>query len=186
MAPGNKYSDEELLSLVRDGDEHAFDILYKRYWKTLLLQAFIKLDSAQPAEEVVQTVFINLWRRRAMIELKYSFRTYIAAALKYEILREQARRRKERSRNAANQHLYVVEDNSTAEWLSYEQLRDNIENEVNHLPEKCQLVFRLSREQGLSEKEIAQSLNISPKTVQAHMGKALKQLRSSLRQLLWF
>ncbi len=183
MATENKHSDEELLSLVRAGDERAFDILYKRYWKKLLLQALVRLGSTQSAEEVVQTVFINLWRRRRSTELKYSFRTYITAALKYEILRELAQR-KERARKEAG-HLYVVEDNSTAEWLSYEQLRNSIESEINLLPEKCRLVFRLSREQGLTEREIAQSLSISPKTVQAHMGKALKQLRSSLRQLIW-
>ena len=93
--------------------------------------------------------------------------------------------KKEKQSKASVPWLYVVEDNSTSQWLDYEQCRDEIEKEVRLLPEKCQLVFRLSREAGLTEKQIAESLNIAPKTVQAHMGKALKQLRTSLQQLFY-
>ena len=170
---------------MKKGDEEAFKMLYDRYWKKLLLHAFVKLQSKEEAEELVQTIFLNLWRRRHSIELKYSFHTYVAAMLKYEILRHLAMKKKEKQQKANAPKMYVVEDNSTCQWLDYEQLRDEIEREIQLLPEKCQLVFRLSREEGLTEKQIAKSLRIAPKTVQAHMTKALKQLRTSLQQLFY-
>jgi RNA polymerase sigma-70 factor (ECF subfamily) len=179
------YDDAELFLLVKKDNDKAFRVLYERYWKKLLIQAHLKLQSAEEGEEIVQTIFINLWRRRHTIELKYSFHTYVAAMLKYEILRQLAINKKEKQYKAVVPWLYVVEDNSTSQWLDYEQCRDEIEKEVRLLPEKCQLVFRLSREAGLTEKQIAESLNIAPKTVQAHIGKALKQLRTSLQQLFY-
>lgn len=181
----HSYDDAELFLLVKKDNDKAFRVLYERYWKKLLVQAHLKLQSAQEAEEIVQTIFINLWRRRHAIQLKYSFHTYVAAMLKYEILRQLAINKKEKQYKADVPWLYVAEDNSTSQWLDYEQCRDEIEKEVRLLPEKCQLVFRLSREAGLTEKQIAESLNIAPKTVQAHMGKALKQLRTSLQQLFY-
>jgi RNA polymerase sigma-70 factor (ECF subfamily) len=179
------YSDNELVLLIGKDDEQAFRILYDRYWKKLLVQALIKLQTAGEAEEIVQTIFINLWRRRHTIRLKYSFHTYVASCLKYEVLRQLALNKKEKYFRGDVSALHVVEDHSTRHWLDYEQLRDEIEKNVQLLPEKCQLVFRLSREAGLTEKQIAESLNIAPKTVQAHMGKALKQLRTSLQQLFY-
>jgi RNA polymerase sigma-70 factor (ECF subfamily) len=176
-------TDAELLLFIKEDDEKAFRILYERYWKKLLLQAFIKLRSTEEAEEIVQTIFINIWKRRHTIELKYSFHTYVASMLKYEVLRRLAIQKKEKERRLNTPYLQVVEDNGTLEWLDYEQLCDQIEKEVKLLPEKCRLVFRLSREEGLTEKQIGESLSIAPKTVQAHLGKALKQLRTSVRQL---
>lgn len=179
------YDDMELFSLVQKENEFAFRVLYERYWKKLLLQAFLKLQSKEDAEEIVQTIFINLWRRRHTIRLKYSFHTYVASMLKYEILRQIAVNKKKEKHKTDAPWLYVVEDDSTRQWLDYEHLQDEIEKEVQLLPEKCQLVFRLSREAGLTEKQIADSMKIAPKTVQAHMGKALKQLRTSLQQLFY-
>lgn len=180
-----EYDDGELLLLIQQDNELAFRILYERYWKKLLLQAYLKLQSREDAEEIVQTVFINLWRRRQTIRLKYTFHTYVASMLKYEIIHKLALRKKEKKGKEIAPWLHVVEDHSTTQWLDYEQLREEIEKEVQLLPEKCQLVFRLSREAGLTEKQIAQSLEIAPKTVQAHMNKALKQLRTSLQQLFY-
>lgn len=174
-----------MLLLVQKDDVKAFRVIYERYWKKLLLTAVLKLQSKEDAEEVVQTVFANLWRRRHSIRLTHSFHTYVASMLKYEILRRLAQRKKENQRKENAPWLRVVEDNSTAEWLDYEQLREEIEKEIQVLPEKCRLVFRLSRESGLTEKQIAESLDIAPKTVQAHIGKALKQLRSSLHHLFY-
>ena len=182
----HSYTDAELLLLIKKDDEKAFHVLYEKYWEKLLVQAFVKLQSTQEAEEIVQTIFTNLWKRRHTLQLKFSFHTYVASMLKYEILRQLALNKKEKQRRANAPWLHVVEDNSTCEWLDYEQLQSDIEKEVQSLPEKCQLVFRLSREEGLTENQIAESLNIAPKTVQAHIGKALKQLRSSLQQFLAF
>ncbi len=178
------YNDNKLLLLVKENDEQAFHALYKRYWKKLLVQALIKLDSQEEAEEMVQTVFMNLWQRRHKTELKYSFATYIAAVAKYEILAQLARRKKEEALKKKMQSAHTEADLGTSHWLDYEQLRGEMEKTIRTLPEKCRLVFQLSRDKGLTEKQIAQALQISPKTVEAHIGKALKLLRTSLQHFL--
>ena len=180
------YDDNHLVLLIKKSDERAFRILFDRYWKKLLKLALAKLNSYQDTEEIVQTVFINFWRRRNTIELKFSFHTYISAVLKYEILKKLALDKKEKQFTEKLSVLYVIEDNATKNWMDFNQLRGEIEKAVHLLPPKCQIVFKLSRESGLSEKQIAKSLNIAPKTVQAHMGRALKQLRNSIQQLILF
>ena len=87
------YTDEELVLRLRLDDEQAFRLLYDRYWDKLLAHALWKLGAETEAEEVVQDAFIGLWRRRASLELKHSFFTYISAAVKYETLRRLASRR---------------------------------------------------------------------------------------------
>jgi RNA polymerase sigma-70 factor (ECF subfamily) len=180
------YHDEHLLPLIANDDERALHELYERYWKKLLVQALLKTGSREVAEEIVQTVFINFWRRRHTLEIRYTLATYLASMLKYEIIGHLARERKS---HALKQKLVAdwrAEDYSTVEWLDYEQLREDIEKTIAALPEKCRLVFRLSREEGLSGKQIASSLDISPKTVEAHISRALKVLGASLRQISSF
>ncbi|HVW59140.1 MAG TPA: hypothetical protein VHC48_03860, partial [Puia sp.] len=71
------YQDEHLLPLIASDDEQAFHILYDRYWKKLLVQALIKTGSPETAEEIVQTVFINLWRRRHTLRVRFTLATYL-------------------------------------------------------------------------------------------------------------
>lgn len=173
----------DLFQLVSKDDEKAYRTLYDRYWNKLLVQAMLKLRVEEEAEEILQDIFLNLWRRRKTIHIKNTFHTYIASIVKYEILRQLAKQKAKNILEGKVSALYAVEDNTTQDWLDFEDLRDQIEASVCSLPEKCQLVFRLSREQGFTEKEIAGALHISPKTVEAHISKALKTLRSSLTEL---
>jgi RNA polymerase sigma-70 factor (ECF subfamily) len=177
------YDDEHLLLLVSKNDESAFRVLYDRYWKKLLVQALVRTGTPDEAEEIVQTVFINLWRRRDTLQVRHALSTYLAAMLKYETIAFLALRRRENQLKQQLGSLQKAEDNGTVEWLEYEELREDIEKTVAALPEKCRLVFRLSREEGLTGRQIATSLDISPKTVEAHMSRALKALGASLRQL---
>lgn len=175
-------SDEELLQQLQlERDAVAFTTLYERYWEKLVTIAYIRLKSSMDAQEVVQELFLDIWKRSENIYLRNSFNTYISAALKYKIITFLAKRRNEADRQSKLELPEI--DRSTEQWLSYQQLRDELESSVQSLPEKCRLVFRLSREKGLSEKEIAATLNISLKTVESHMSKALKTLRASLRYL---
>jgi len=174
-----KLSDEKLVALIAENNSKAFRILYLRYWNRMLAKAFSLLQSYDLAEEVVQDAFINFWRRRHTLQLKYSFHTYIASVVKYEVMAKLANRNK--------QPLYIEDitfanpaDHSTQQWLDFDELQDQIQSTILTLPDKCQLVFRLSREEGLTAKQISDTLNISHKTVEAHISKAIKTLRISL------
>jgi RNA polymerase sigma-70 factor (ECF subfamily) len=178
-----QYSDNELFSQVRDEDSSvAFEILYTRYREKLLLQARFKTGSDEDAEEIVQHVFLNIWKTRKNIQLQHSFHTYIASCVKYEIMALLIRNKKQKE---AYHTLYTVAgteaDNHTSEWIDYEFACRQLESTIRLLPDKCRMVFRLSRENGLSEKQIAKELSISQKTVQAHMTRALKLLRLVLQ-----
>jgi RNA polymerase sigma-70 factor (ECF subfamily) len=183
MELSKNLSDEELILLIARDNAIAFKMLYNRYWKKMLVKAYAQLQSYTIAEEVVQDAFINLWKRRHTITLKYTFHTYIASVVRYEVMTQLAKKNK--------QPLYIddleipaVADHSTQQWLDFDELRSQIESLVDTLPDKCRLVFKLSRDKGLSDKQIAESLTISPKTVEAHISKALKTLRLSLNNFI--
>lgn len=178
------YTDEQLLSLLQSGNDEVFTELYNRYWERMVTLAYCKLRSAEDAQDVVQDVFLDLWNRRSGLSVRHNFHTYIAAAVKYRLLTLLARQG--RQKTGQDKLRLKKEDHCTEEWLSYQQLREELEKTVQALPEKCRLVFRLSRDAGLSEKEITHHLNISTKTVEAHLSKALRVLRTSLKVFLSF
>jgi RNA polymerase sigma-70 factor (family 1) len=177
-----KLSDEELVALIAENNNRAFRALYDRYWDRMLIRAYTLLQSHDLAEEVVQDAFISFWKRRHTITLKYSFHTYIASVVKYEVMTKLAAR--------AKQPAYMEDitfanpaDHSTQQWLDFDELKARYENTMHSLPDKCRLVFKLSREEGLTAKQISDTLNISHKTVEAHITKAIKVLRVSLSSL---
>lgn len=175
--------EKELLALLKAGDKQAFSELYNRYWEKMVITAFVKLECRQDAEEVVQELFVDLWNRRANLVIDHHFYTYIAGAIKYKIYSFLAKKQLESERV---RHLSAAEGcNNTEEWLSYEALREDLEKAVLDLPEKCRLVFRLSREAGLSNREIANNLDVSVKAIEKHLTRALSHLHTALRSFLW-
>ncbi|MFD2968769.1 RNA polymerase sigma-70 factor [Sphingobacterium bambusae] len=184
MHIGDNLTDEELFSLLSQHEEHrAFRLLYLRYWDRLLALAYKKLQDTEEAEEVVQEVFTNLWRRRKSTKLKHTFNTYISASVKYEIFSCFAKRNK---KNQLTEYIQTIgySVNSVERWIDYKDVLSTIQNTVSNLPEKCRLVFQLSREEGYTQQEIAKELEISTKTVESHMTKALKAIRISLHLLI--
>ncbi len=131
-----------------------------------------------------QDIFLNLWKRRAELNLKGNFENYFAVALKFEIINRLAKQSREAARNNAytrqlNQHI-----NSAYEHLDLELLQRQYNNVLQKLPEKCALIFRMSREQEMSNKEIALTLGLSEKAVEKHKTNALKALRTRFGQFL--
>ncbi|GAA4777730.1 RNA polymerase sigma-70 factor [Olivibacter ginsenosidimutans] len=172
-------TDVELFLLVKNDDELAFTEIYRRYWKKLFVIAGHKLRSLEEAEEVVQDIFTALWRRRSTLVLTADLSSYLAVSVKYRIIRTLDR--------YYNQQRYIDSlvfsehlDNSTQDTLAFNELCEELAKYVQELPEKCRLVFKLSREAGYSQKQIAEELQISEKTVEAHLGKAFKILRTKL------
>jgi len=174
------HSDEVLFNLVKEDGEGAFETLYNRYWDKLLEVAYVKLKSQEEAEEAVQEVFISIWSNRHKTELKYTFRTYISAALKYTIYKYMASKAKYQKVALGADLENSLQDHSTENWLAFTDVLLLIETVVAQLPDKCRIIYRMSREEGLSTKQISSALTISEKTVEGHITKALKHIRENL------
>jgi RNA polymerase sigma-70 factor (ECF subfamily) len=175
-----QYDDQALLSLVKDGDETAFKMIFERYWDKLYAIAYNRLQSKQAAEDVVQEVLTGLWERRTVWKIQ-SLNSYLATAVRYSVFHEL---KKALTRQSLPDDLPVPGVLTVDDELRFKVLQERLQREVNTLPEKCRLVFQYSRELGMSTREIAEELEISPKTVEAHLTKALRQLRAHLGQFL--
>jgi RNA polymerase sigma-70 factor (family 1) len=176
------HSDAQLLSLLKDGEHEAFTELYNRYWKRLFAVAANQLDHPAEAEELVQDLFLDLWNRRQDLMITSSLSSYLSVSVNYKVINRMARRHRERIylSNLAADPM----DHSLEEWLSFAELNERLERVLSELPEKCKLVFTLSRTKGLTRRQISRELGIAEKTVESHLTRALRQLRSSLSALL--
>jgi len=183
MASYAVYSDIELLDLLRSGDRAAFSEIYNRYWKRIFSVAVNKIGHLEEAEEIVQDIFVSMWNRRESIIITTTLNAYLSVSVKYRVIKILAKRNLYNKFADHTLHILSQTDNSTQDWLEFEELKSRLAILVTQLPEKCRLVYKLSREEGMSQKQIAEEFNISEKTVEAHIGKALKHLRTGLGQL---
>lgn len=180
MADFKSLSEEQLVRLLQDGNQHAFNEIYKRHWSGIFLVAKNRLGSEDDAYEIVQNIFLNLWRKGASFELNKNFAVYFATAAKYEVLKFLSRQgHLDHHRNVLRQEM-SERDDSMLQALEAKELMETLEQSICLLPEKCQLVFRLRLEKEYSQKEIAKELDISEKTVEAHLAKARKHIRTDL------
>lgn len=176
----HQIADIDLFSLVKKDDNKAFEELYNRHWCALVESASKRLQIRQKAEDIVQNIFVDLYQRRYSIELTFSLKSYLTRALKFKILNEY---RSSSIRSSYSESLFLNAHckNDFSNEMEAKELNQSIERTLRQLPEKCQNVFVLSRKENLSNKDIATGLNISVSTVEKHISKALKSLRTNLR-----
>lgn len=177
-------TDQKLMELIRENDVEAYKTLYNRYWKILFCTASKKLKNNYIAEEITQDIFANLWLRRKKIRITTSLSSYLFVSLKYKTIDFLA---KEYSRIKYNDYLlrnYKESENYIDNWLFFVDLNEKLEKSIRILPQKCQLIYQLSKEKGYKNKEIARELGISEKTVEAHLTRAFKTLRRKLASYL--
>ncbi|NSL90965.1 RNA polymerase sigma-70 factor [Chitinophaga solisilvae] len=181
MSDYKQYSDDELVQLIRQDDHNAFTEIYRRYWKRLYALAVHRLHSRELAEDIVQDVLSGLWQRR-MHTIIDSLGAYLAVAARYATFRQLSRMQVTVTTNEWPEALHAAADETAA--LRF--LQQSFQEQLQLLPEKCRLVFDYSRNQGMSNKEIARQLHISEKAVEKHITKALQRLRIQLRHYLHF
>lgn len=174
-----RLKDNELTALLKQGDENAFQLIYNRYWSRMYAAASKRLNDPAEAEELVQDIFLGLWRRRETFELRAGFDQYLGVAVKFEVITRRAKRVKEQAAIGELAARAQTHDRATAQ-MEMTELWKQLEQTVNSLPPKCKLVFKLSRQHHYSNKETAAVLNISEKAVEKHITTALKVLRARL------
>lgn len=176
------YDNQMLLNLLAESDEFAFTELYDRYWKKLFAVAYNRLKEIQSAEDIVHDVFTSLWVNREKNQIE-SLENYLATATKYMVLAKIKGKVRERNYNNTFQQTPVFELPVEAS-LHYKRLLEIVKIEVEKLPEKCRLIFNYSRNEGMPVRQIAETLNLSPKTVENQLNKALKHLKLVTRMFL--
>ncbi len=167
--------------VVHDGDYIAYRDLFNCYYYTLCTYSMRVVVFREVAEEVVSDVFVKLWKNREQIEVHTSFEAYIYRSVRNQSLDylklKLHRVRKRETLESIQWNPAYADHHTPAEEVLFNEFFDRVEGHINDLPRQCQLIFRMSREQGLRYREIAEQLKISIKTVETQMGRALKVLR---------
>ncbi|WP_257666476.1 RNA polymerase sigma-70 factor [Parapedobacter tibetensis] len=180
----SQYNDTDLLQGLSDSKERALVELYNRYWDKLFVVAANLLDSAEEAEECVQNVFLSLWKRRETLLLSHSLNTYLSVSVKYQSFSMMARNHRRHAQAEWDDAIDVADTTSPEGEYIAKELQQRIEQSINRLPPKCQLAFRMSREQGMAVKAIAEELHLSENTVKMHLKNANKKLKNDLLILI--
>jgi len=182
MAPSLPFDEKTLLSQVAEGDEKAFRILFDRYWDNIYGVAFAFTKSSQIAEEMVQDIFLKIWTKKHLLNSIQKFDAYLFRVAKNHIYNELRKKIKEEpfTENVIN---YFREIRDTPEQqMIYKESQRLVKQAIENLSSQQKLIYQLSREQGMSQEEIAEKLQISKNTVKSHMNKALQSIRHYLLQ----
>lgn len=175
----NCFSDEELLTLVKNGDLGAFDEIYKRCSPILIRIAAKKLQSKETAEDIVQDLFVGLFLKSKELEITVSLKAYLYRAVEFK-MKNVVRARIVREEYKRFIFFSPVCKNDFANNMEFVDCQKKIHHSLKNLPEKCRKVFELSRNEEFSYKDISENLGISVSTVEKHISKALKVLRKEV------
>jgi RNA polymerase sigma-70 factor (ECF subfamily) len=176
--------DNLIVPAIREGNESAFEQVFRFYYAPLCRYAVGIVTEKEEAEEIVQQVFLRVWERRAELNIAVSFKAYLYRSVHNASLNHKQRRKNDVRYD--DLQLRVVHAAESSHVMDEKILEKEIEKALLTLPEQCRKIFELSRFEELKYREIAELLNISIKTVENQMGKALRIMRERLSDYLPF
>ncbi len=176
-----------LKKMIQDDPAKGFELIFNTYYKPLCSHAVRFVYSKQIAEDIVEDVFLNFWKKELYQSVNTSFRAYLYTAVRnsaFNYLKLEFREKTNIDSSTFEVENSVAENHSPEAILLLEELTHKVEKLISSFSPQCQKVFLLSRFEGKKNREIADELNIKLKTVEAHMMKALALLKKSLSDYL--
>lgn len=176
-------NEEIIVRRLIDKDKGAFELIFSEYYGTMVLYAARFMDSKEDAEEVAQEVFVKFWEKCDTLSPDSSVKSYLYRSVHNSCLNAL---KHEKVKDSYRQYMVQFLDSTSDNEFDLgdpDEMRNRILNEIDNLPPRCSEIFKLSRFEGLKYQEIAEHLEISVKTVEVQMGKALKVLREKLGDL---
>lgn len=174
-------SDQQLMEMIRKDDHRAFEMLYQRHWQKLYQSAFNVCHDKEICMDVCQEIFIWFWEHRNSVNIISTIPSYLLTAVKYKMISYLRKDKVKANFLIISKKLpesYTIEEN-----IQVKELAAIITKFVGTLPEKCGEIFKMSRNEHLSNKEIAGKLGISEKTVENQITIAIRKLKGSLGNL---
>jgi RNA polymerase sigma-70 factor (ECF subfamily) len=175
--------ESEWIRDIKAGNQKAFEMLFNFYCQRLINFIRRYVADIQIAENIVQDVFVHVWNHRANLDPSRLIKSYLFKAVKNEALKE-IRHRNAETKSQQKLIDLIVPDIDPEKELTTDEMNKEIHQAINELPDKCREIFKMNRFDGLKYAEIAETLNISEKTVETQMGRAFKKLRIKLKPLL--
>lgn len=174
---------DQLFNRVRKDDYNAFGRIFKANYARLCAYSNRFVMSRQLAEEIVDDVFCNLWKNRKRIRISSSFQAYLVASVRNRSL-DCLRKLRHEKKKSLLEHAETIpcRQSIASEAMMLDELHDRIHAAVSILPSQCRTIFLMSREEDLRYKDIATRLNISIKTVDTQIGRALKHIRKMIAE----
>jgi RNA polymerase sigma-70 factor, ECF subfamily len=172
--------DNEYVECLKKDDFSAFDSLFHKYSESLYAFALSITRDSFAAEEVTQLVFLKVWEKREQIKEHLSFKSFLFSVAYHETISLLRKEKSEKMRISEFVRITGIQSNETEQTIEFRNIEGLANKLICEMPEKRKEIFKLSREQGFSNKEIALKLGISIKTVENQMTSALKYLREKL------
>lgn len=172
--------DQQLLALLLENDEKGLKLIFERYYKYLVVTAYKMLNDNHKARDLVQDVFFRFWEKRETLNIQISLKAYLRRAVVNRVLDDIRKRKRHIWDEQVVETQQMSENVTVLDHLETNDLQQVIDQAIASLPERCRVVFSLSRFENMSHKEIAQGLSISTKTIESQITKALKVLRAAV------
>ncbi|MCL6101264.1 MAG: RNA polymerase sigma-70 factor [Bacteroidetes bacterium] len=172
----------ELLTQLKSNDKNAINGLYEAYSRRLFNFAFSYLKTEEDSLDVVQDVFISLWKKRYDLNEDTNLEAYLFTVTKNSVISIFRKKISEKGYLEHLRQVAVLFHNDNEEQCNYQSLSEKIQELVARLPEHRKRIFQMSKEKGLSNKAIAEELKISVKTVEDHMTKARRFIKEHLTE----
>jgi RNA polymerase sigma-70 factor (ECF subfamily) len=174
-------NDSEALLQMADGNIDAYRFLFDNHFSNLCNFLLIYLHSKELSEEIALDIFAYIWEKRQTLQIKATFKSFLFAAAKNKAISLYRKEHHQKFTSIETSESVMPNDYSSQFLLENNELRDIINDAILKLPEKSRQIYLMAWEENLSYKEIAGQLGLSQKTVENHVGIALRKLRESLK-----